>query len=239
MDSQNKKIQNDKRKFIVLIGVLLLLCVATVLLVPFAKEMMVEESREQLIQWVRSLGVWGVFALLGLQVLQVIVAVIPGEVVEVVAGILYGTVGGYLLCTLGVVLSSSLVFFTVRKLGRGFVADKISEEKLSKFKFLQDTHKLSMIVFILFLIPGTPKDLLTYVVPLTRMKASAFLVLSALARIPSILSSTYAGSTINQGKFGVTVAVFAVTGLLGILGILFNDRIVQALHRRHGRDRQS
>lgn len=239
MDSQNKKIQNDKRKFIVLIGVLLLLCVATVLLIPFAKEMMVEESREQLIQWVRSLGVWGVFALLGLQVLQVIVAVIPGEVVEVVAGILYGTVGGYLLCTLGVVLSSSLVFFTVRKLGRGFVADKISEEKLSKFKFLQDTHKLSMIVFILFLIPGTPKDLLTYVVPLTRMKASAFLLLSTLARIPSILSSTYAGSTINQGKFGVTVAVFAVTGLLGILGILFNDRIVQALHRRHGRDRQS
>jgi uncharacterized membrane protein YdjX (TVP38/TMEM64 family) len=231
VDSQKEK--KDRRKFIALIGIIAALCIITVCLIPFVKEMLVEESREQLIQWVQSKGALGVFALLGLQILQVVVAVIPGEMVEVAAGILYGTFWGYVVCTVGVLLSSCLVFFTVRKLGRGFVEDKISKEKLNQFKFLQDPHKRNLIVFLLFFIPGTPKDLLTYVVPLTSMKASHFLVLSALARIPSIVSSTYAGATIQQGRFEVTLLVFVVTGLLGIAGIFFNEKIVQALHKAH------
>lgn len=224
--------KKDKQKFIILVGIICLLLIATIALFPYARELMVEENRQQLIDYIRSKGMIGVLILLALQLLQVVVAFIPGEIVEVASGVLYGTFGGYLVCTVGVLLSSAIIFFTVRKLGRSFVVNVISEEKLEKMKWLQDVQKLKMIVFILFFIPGTPKDMLTYIVPLTPMKPKSFFLISTVARIPSIISSTYAGATIEDGDFGKTILVFAITGILGILGIVFNDKILHSLRCR-------
>lgn len=223
--------QKDTKKFIILVFIIVVLLVITILLIPHIKQLMIEENRNALIEYIRSKGVWGVLILLALQLLQVIVAFIPGEVVEVAAGVLYGTFGGYLICTLGVVISSVVIFYTVRKLGSSFVNRMVPQDKMKKLAFLYDTKKLEVFVFILFFIPGTPKDLLTYFVPLTAMKPLSFFVISTLARIPSILSSTYAGSTIDKGNFQMTILIFAITGILGILGIVYHDKIIGFLHR--------
>ncbi len=226
--------KQDRKKFILLIVVLVLLLAATAVLMPYFVKLAEEENREQLISWVQSKGIWGVLILLGLQMLQVVVAFIPGEVVEVVSGILYGTVGGYLICTVGVILSSVLVFYTVRRLGSGFVSSIVTPEKMQKMKFLQNTQKLEMMVFILFFIPGTPKDMLTYIVPLTEIKASRFFLWSTVARIPSVVSSTYAGASIGDGDWIKTILIFVVTGAVGVLGIVFHDRIIRFFHRPKG-----
>ena len=226
--------KQDRKKFILLLIVLFLLLIATAVLMPYFIKLADEGNREQLINWVRSKGIWGILILLGLQMLQVVVAFIPGEVVEVVSGILYGTFGGYLICTIGVFLSSVAVFYTVRRLGSGFVSSIVTEEKMQKMKFLHNTQKLEMMVFILFFIPGTPKDMLTYIVPLTKIKASRFFLWSTVARIPSILSSSYAGASIGDGAWLRTIIIFAVTGAVGILGIVFHDRIIRFFHRPKG-----
>ena len=236
MEKNQKWNRKEKGKIIVFIVLGVVLFAATILLFPYFIRLSDEVSRRQLIDYIRSKGFWGILVVLGLQLLQVVVAVIPGEVVEVAAGIVYGTFGGYLLCTFGVILSSSLVFYTVRRLGYDFVRKMIGEEKLHKLSFLQDAKRLEMLVFILFFIPGIPQDLLTYFVPLTDIKPVKFLAISTLARIPSILSSTYAGSTIDKGDFKMAALVFAITGVLGILGILFNDKIMNLLHRKKNED---
>lgn len=224
--------KNDVRKYIVLSIIIVLLVVCTIVFFPVFKEFADEEKRMQLVNFIRSKGVFGVLILLGLQVLQVVVAFIPGEVVEVVAGILYGTFWGYVICTVGVLISSIMVFYTVKKLGKNYVEKVVTSEKLAKFKFLHDSSRLNSVIFLLFFIPGTPKDLLTYIVPLTNVKPLHFFIISTFARIPSIVSSTYAGATIDEGNFKMTIIIFVLTGIVGAIGIYVNDKIMKKLNKK-------
>lgn len=99
-----------------------------------------------------------------------IIAIVPGEPLEIGAGYAFGAVEGTLLCILGTTLSSVLIFLVVKKFGMRVVTLFVSEEKIRSFTFLQNTRRLNLIAFLLFFIPGTPKDVLTYVVGLTPMR---------------------------------------------------------------------
>lgn len=238
MKEKRQVAKKDKIKFAVLVLVILAMIVVTVLLLPYFIQLKDEAFRNQIIEAIRSKGALGVLILLAAQLLQVVIAVIPGEMIEIIAGILYGAWGGYFICTVGTVLSSMMIFALVRKLGSGFVQSVVSEEKMKRMKFLHDAKKLDTIIFILFFVPGTPKDLLTYFVPLTKMKMSRFLILSNIARIPSVISSTYLGNSLGEGNWIKAVVIFAVTGIVGLLGILLNDKIVALLHRNSRKEHQ-
>ena len=108
------------------------------------------------------------------------------------------------------------------------------KDKVKDWKWLYDSQRLDLVVFLLFLIPGTPKDMLTYVVGVTEMRLGKFLLLSTFARIPSVLSSTMIGASLRQGDWKMTLLVFLVTAVLGIVGITCKDRVL-AFCRRSGR----
>lgn len=214
-------------------------------LMPWFVSLSTEEGREAFQDSIGSMGVWGVFVMLGIQILQVVLAVLPGEPIEVMAGVLYGTWGGLAVCLLGLLIGTAVIFFTVRRLGRSFVERLFSKEKLQRLSFLQDTKKLELITFILFFIPGTPKDMLTYVAGLTPIRTRDFFLIATLARIPSVITSTYAGGALIRGEFWKMLAVFLITGAAGCLGILYNNRLLDRLGRRRqphsgqdGRDRR-
>jgi len=131
--------------------------------------------------YISSFGMWGILVSMGLQVLQVFIAFIPGEVVEIGLGFTYGAFGGTFICFAGIFLASSIVFFLVKKLGIKFVELFISMEKINSLKFVKNNinnpSKLQRIAFILFFIPGTPKDLFTYFFGLTPMKYLEFIII--------------------------------------------------------------
>ncbi len=178
--------------------------------------------------YISSFGMWGILVSMGLQVLQVFIAFIPGEVVEIGLGFTYGAFGGTFICFAGIFLASSIVFFLVKKLGIKFVELFISMEKINSLKFVKNNinnpSKLQRIAFILFFIPGTPKDLFTYFFGLTPMKYSEFIIISMLARIPSVISSTIGGNLIAKEKYIAAVILFIVTGIVSICGWLWYDR---------------
>lgn len=227
--AQNKK---DRTKVIWLVIILAILLAITVLLIPSMISLKDASTREALQDYIHQKGAWGVVILLGIQVTQVIIAFIPGEVIEVISGLLYGTFYGYVICTVGMLIGTVIIFYTVRALGFSYINSTLGEKKLSKYKFLHDTKKLELVIFLLFFIPGTPKDLLTYFIPFTKIKPSTFFIINTVARIPSILSSTYAGASISQGKWLQTVIVFAIIGIVGIVGIMLNERFIARLNKR-------
>ncbi len=218
--------KNGFIKLCILLIVIAGLLVLSVFLFPYFTELADEEKRNELVEYIRGNGALGILILMGIQILQVIIAVIPGEIIEVIAGIIYGTIGGYIICTIGVLISTMIVYFTVRKLGVEYIEKNFSAKRLEKFKFLQDSKKLETIIFLLFFLPATPKDMLTYIVPFTKIKPLHFFVVSSLGRIPSILTSTFAGANLIEGEYLTSIIVFAITGSLGILGILFKDKII-------------
>jgi uncharacterized membrane protein YdjX (TVP38/TMEM64 family) len=190
---------------------------------------------EQFRAWVDSHGFWGRLAFLGMVAFQVIIAIVPGEPLEIGAGYAFGAVEGTLLCILGTTLSSVLIFLVVKKFGMRVVTLFVSEEKIRSFTFLQNTRRLNLIAFLLFFIPGTPKDVLIYLGPFLPVRPHAFFLISTLARIPSVITSTFAGSQFAEGSWDVSLVVFLATGAVAGLCVIFQDRILAGIAALKGK----
>lgn len=180
---------------------------------------------EQFRLWVDEHGLWGRVLFIGMVVFQIIVALIPGEPLEIGAGYAFGTVEGTLLCLLGAVIGSTLVLLLVRRYGVRLVEVFFPREKIESLSFLRDHRRLNLLVFIVFLIPGTPKDLLCYFVGLTDIRLRDWLLISATARIPSIITSTIGGDALGTQRYSFAAIVFAVTVAISMAGILLYRRI--------------
>ena len=185
-------------------------------------------SADRLREFLNTYGWKGRFILLGLQCLQVVVAFIPGEIIELGAGYAYGAFQGLLICLVGVALSSSIIFLLVKKIGTPMVEMFISREKMKQLAFLNDEHKLKRLTFWLFFIPGTPKDVLTYFVGLTDMSLLQFLFITLIARIPSVVSSTVCGQMLGDKDYVTAAIVFAATGIISIIGYYLYNRFVES-----------
>lgn len=187
---------------------------------------------EQFRAWVQGHGLLGQLAFLGMTVLQIVIAIIPGEPLELGAGYAFGFWRGTLLCEIGILLGGLLVFLFVRRFGVKAVEVFFPREKIESLRFLHNEKRLALWVFILFFIPGTPKDIMTYIVPLTPMKLSTFLLLSTVARLPSVVTSTIGGNALGTGKLTFALIVFSATALISSLGILIYRRICKRSEAR-------
>lgn len=224
--------KGDIFKFAGLIAFFLLMVIACVVAWPYAHSLFEKGGLDLVMSSVRDAGPVGFLILLGMQFLQIVVAFIPGEVVQIAAGMLFGPWLGGLLILAGCVLSSAFVFVIVRKLGAPFVQNMVPIKYLDKFRKFEDSGKLNTIVFILFLIPGMPKDVFTYLVPLTDMNMRTFLVLSNVGRIPGILVSTYAADKLMEGRYAESAIIFGVAAVIAVLGIVFRERIMKLVEHR-------
>lgn len=203
-----------------LAGISVAVVVILILLITwFLCKWLASFSQEGLRDYIQSFGAAAWLVFLALQILQVFVALIPGELIESVAGFAFGPVLGTLLCYAGVAIASSLVFLLTRKFGVRLVEVFVSREKINQLRFLNTEKKRDILIFLAFFIPGTPKDLLTYFVGLTEIKLSAFLAISLTARIPSVITSTFGGHLVGEGEYVMAVVVYAVTALVSLLGM--------------------
>ena len=222
----------DLFKFGGLIAFFVLMAVVCVAIAPLILELTEPGGVERVVQDVRNAGPGGVLILLGMQFLQVVVAFIPGEVVQVAAGMMYGPWGGAAVVLVGCVISSAFVFFIVHKLGAPFVRAMIPEKWMGKLEDFEETDKLDVMVFVLFLIPGLPKDVFTYLVPLTDMSMRNFLVLSTVGHISGILMSTLAADGLMEGDIMRSVLLFLVAAGIAALAIVFHEKIMHAFAKK-------
>ena len=223
-----KKLPNKKREWVRLILsalVLFAMVPITILAIPKVMALTQPHTRELLQRQLESLGIGGWVAFLGIQVIQVVVAMIPGEPIEILAGILYGPLWGTLTCMLGILIGSIIVYLLVRKLGMPIVSIFIDPEKFQNLRILQDERRFERIAFLLFFIPGTPKDLLTWAAGLIHIRPLRFFILSTIARLPSILTSTLAGTTLLSGDFSTTVLIFVATGCVSMVGLWVHKKL--------------
>lgn len=227
-----KKIkQSDLIKLVGLVVFIVLITAIVVAIWPTLSIVFEPGGVETLIELITSQGPLGVLILLGMQLLQIIVAFIPGEVVQIAAGMMYGPLWGSVVILVGCVLSSMVVYELVHKLGAPFVRSMVGEKQLLKFRQFELSGKFGVTVFILFLIPGFPKDVLTYIAPLSDMNLRTFLLLSTIGRTPGIIISTYAAAGLADGNIVTSVIIFVVAALIAIIVLLLRNRIIDAISR--------
>lgn len=189
----------------------------TLIAIPMIKSY---NSPNQFIALIDSFGALGFIAMFFIQISQVIVALIPGEIVEFVAGTLYGWFGGLIFCLAGIAIGQCVVFLAVRFLGEMLVEKAAGSKAMKKYKFLRDEKRLKTVIFILYFLPGTPKDLLTYIVPLTKINLRDFLVISLLARIPSVISSTFGGNAFAEKDYLSLAIIYGIILLISVGGVI-------------------
>lgn len=240
----SKKKHLTKTDKIRIIAVLLFLAIAaaiTVTAIPYCRLLATEDGLSKAKEKVMETGIMGPVVYMLLVVVQIIIAFIPGGPVEILGGVLFGTAGGTILCMLGFLLGTSAVYSMVKRVGKPLVSAFVSEDKFEKFKFLQNEKKLELIVFIMFLIPGIPKDALTYFIPLTPINGRKFCILATLARFPATISSVMIGSSLQSRDLTTGMIAFIITAVLGIVGILWNNRKKDSSvssHKINGNDLQ-
>lgn len=221
------------RKRIQIISLVIFLAViagATLLMLPLIKSMRTEEGMTSIQETLSQYsGILGVLIFTLLQALQVVIAVIPP--IQIVGGLLFGWFFGAILSFVGVVLGSLVIFLLVSKLGRPLAEAFVDEKHLNRFKFLQDERKLTGILIILYLFPGIPKDVLTYIVPLTKVSRKDFFMYVMPCRLPAIIMSTVLGSNVGDGNFKIAIGIIAAFMVIGIIGFFFKDAILNKIKR--------
>ena len=173
----------------------------------------------------------------GIRAFQTVIKIIPAEPLEIGSGFLYGTWGGLLFCMLGTEIGSLVIILLTKLFGRRIVDLFIPVEKIDSLKFLQDKKRVYFTLFFIYLIPGTPKDVLTYAASMTDINIPLFLLVTGIARIPSIITSTLCGEQIVNKNYTLAIIIFAVTGLCGVISSVIYKKVSERRNSENA-DRQ-
>jgi uncharacterized membrane protein YdjX (TVP38/TMEM64 family) len=238
------KLLNDKRKKRIRIAFsfarLLLLFVIVIALpvyVCFNEPELVErfDSLEEINQLLEEYETASFFAYIGLQIFQIVVSILPGQALQFAAGYAYGFWKGLLLSLAGVALGTVITFYLARLLGREALHVIFGEEKFSKFIHTLNSKRSFIVLFVIFLIPGIPKDIFTYAAGVSELRISAFLALSMVGRTPAMIGSIMMGSMFYNGSYLGLIVLAIAAVVLFIAGITHRDNLIKWTDRAYKR----
>ena len=215
-----------KKKVIALVTLVIALALIGLFCWWLAKPMIRMANDPKLFRaYMKAKGLSGILAFIGATILQVAAAVIPGGPFEIAAGYAFGSLRGALISDIGTTAGSMLVFLIVKKYGRDVVELFFSKEQIESVSFLKTTDRFNLIAFFLYVIPGTPKDLITYFLGLTDMKWTTMLIITFIGRFPAILMSTLGGNAIGERRYMAALLVLVLIGVFCAAGTLVYRRM--------------
>ncbi len=188
------------------------------------------EDHHRLKEFILSFGIYSPLAFILLQVIQVVVAPIPGGAIEFLGGYLFGAGAGMLYSTIGLILGSWLAFSIARIFEKWAVEKFVSPKTMKKFDYLIG-HEGLILSFLLFLIPGFPKDALCYILGLTPMHLGIFLTISTIGRIPGTLIATLQGAKAFEHQYKLFLILSGASAVAILVFYIYHEQIHQWIKR--------
>ncbi|WP_434752888.1 TVP38/TMEM64 family protein [Paenibacillus amylolyticus] len=220
----------------VLLG--LIAVVSTGLLIYYAPAIIkIMSSMDNFRAYIHSTGHWGPIMFILFQILQIVVAPIPGEVVQIAGGYIYGTALGSFYTTVGLIIGSAIAFYFTRFIGRDFVSRLLQKQNVKWMSFMHDERKFAAFLFIFFLIPGLPKDMLVFVAALTSISSLRFFTILLVGRLPWIIASAVVGSNLHMQQYtiAIIISVIAVAGF--IFGYIYKNKLMNLFSKTDKTDK--
>lgn len=193
-------------------------------------------NRDQLVEVVSSWGVFAPIIYIVLQIIQTVVAPIPGQIVGGIGGFVFGP-WGILWTTIGTILGCYLVFRIARRFGRPLLEKLFKKSIIDKFDFILNSKSTSLVLFLIFLLPGFPDDVICYLAGLTKLPIRRLMIILILGRFPVIVVTNFIGEGISTNLAAVVVIAVIVVLLLG-LAIWQRERLMRFLKRLSGNEDQ-
>lgn len=221
------------KKYRYLILALSILLIVGVTLIVWNPLVAFVKDPDSLSVWIDNAGIWGPLIFMALNTVQVLLAIIPGGPFEIAAGALFGPWLGTLMCDIAMTAGGMITFFFARKFGLKFIELFIDKEKVESVKFLHSNKKYTTLLFLFFLLPGTPKDLMCYVVGLTDIKWTTWLFINFVGRFPAILLSALGGSALGEAKYGIFIVAIAIIVVLYFVGSFLYKKLNHSHKEKH------
>jgi uncharacterized membrane protein YdjX (TVP38/TMEM64 family) len=166
-----------------------------------------------------------IFLYLGLQMLQIIISMIPGQALQFAAGLLYGFWAGFLISLIGAIAGTFITYYLAKLLGQDALHVLFGKQHVEEYLEKINSKKGYMLVFLIYLIPGVPKDLCSYAAGLSNMKMKAFLVISSVGRSPGMMGSLLIGREIGEGNYYSVLIIGVIAVILFIFGVIYHSRL--------------
>ena len=186
---------------------------------------------KELEQTIRSYRSQSIRIYIAAQVIQVVLSVIPGQALQFAGGYLFGTLLGLLFSVIGIAIGSTLAYYVARILGRDAVHLFFGKRKVTEMLDLMNSPKGLIVTFVIFLIPGVPKDLCSYAAGLSNLKLRPYLIVSMIARIPGMLGCLIIGQQVGAGGYTSAAVIAAIALMLLLLGVLFRKKILDTAYK--------
>jgi uncharacterized membrane protein YdjX (TVP38/TMEM64 family) len=181
-------------------------------------------DKQRLLAVIKEHRAYAAFIFIGLQVLQVVAAPVPGEVTGFVGGLFFGPFWGVLLSTIGLTLGSWLAFVLARFAGRPLVETFVNPETIRRYDYVMK-HKGMFLAFLMFLIPGFPKDLLCYLLGLGHMRQRDFLIVSTIGRLLGTMLLTMGGTLFRDQRYAAFFSLAGISIVLILFTMIYRENI--------------
>lgn len=212
-----KKFLNKYKELII---IMLFTIITLLLCYKYKQYILMLKNPNDFKNFIMSFGYLGIIVFVLFQFLQVVIFFIPGEVMQVAGGCIYGTILGSILSLIGITIGSILLFLLSRKYGRPLTEKFVPEKHLNSLENALGSKRLNLIVFLLYFLPGLPKDSTIMVCGISKISLKNFLIYSTLGRIPALVLSCYFGSSMlscNKGPLIIMVIVIVTVFLIGLV----------------------
>ena len=188
------------------------------------------QNPQRLKGFITSFGTYSPLVYMVVQILQVIVAPIPGGAIEFLGGYLFGVKAGFIYSMIGLFWGSLLAFGLARIFEKWAVEKLVSKETIKKFDYLIG-HEGVILSFLLFLIPGFPKDALCYILGLTPMHLGMFLIISTIGRIPGTLMACLQGGKAFEHQYKLFLILLGISTLIILIFYIYHEPIHQLIKK--------
>lgn len=220
-----------KNQLLLKIAVLILLVATSVYLFFHFNLHVLFADRERLIEFINSYGTLSVVVFIGLQILQVLFAPIPGEVTGFIGGIIYGSFYGTIYSTIGLTVGSWMAFALARWLGLPFVERAVSSNIFNKYDYFME-HQGKLVTFVFFLIPGFPKDALCYILGLSHVRTKVFLFVSITGRLLGTAMLSISGDCYRYNQHAALWVLVAISLIFCVVAYFYREKWLHKLRQK-------
>lgn len=226
------KVKNtNSKKFIVMAWIKFLLLIGIIVVIPayiwFYNQQIITNmsSLENVEAYFKKEYYATALTFVGAQVVQIVICIIPGQWLQIASAYLLGFWEAYLLSIIGVAIGTSVSYYLAKILGHDAMHTIFGEEKISNMIKHLNSKRAIIIMFVIFLIPGVPKDLLSYAAGLSEMKLKTFMIISLIGRTPAMMGSLFIGMFLQYKSYTGAIIVGVLAVIAFILGVIFRKRL--------------
>ena len=233
---------SGKKVIAILKLILLVVIIAGIpafLYLRYGSDIFSKDTAAGVVEYLRHNSSIAFLLIIGIQIIQVVVCVLPGQPIQFAASYMFGVGIGYLLSVIGAMIGTTISFYLAKLLGSEAMHLFFGEEKITEYQRRLNSGRGLLIAFLIYLIPGVPKDLVSYAAGISEMRFRPFLLAATIGRSPAMLGSLLVGHFYGKQNYTAIIIITAAILLILLICFIKRDKLIEVLDRIEMKDAES